>query len=139
MSLRILSVERARWHPSLEASPLSPCGWQGLGTYGLISYAVGQRTREIGIRMAFGAQSGDVLRLVVREGMSLTFVGLTIGLFAGLATAHFLGGFLYGVKPNDPKTFAGVALLLAGTGALACYIPAHRAVHAEPLVALRHE
>ena len=111
----------------------------GLGTYGLISYAVSQRTREFGIRMALGAQSGDVLRLVVREGMSLTFVGLTIGLFAGLATAHFLGGFLYGVKPNDPKTFAGVALLLAGTGALACYIPAHRAVHAEPLVALRHE
>ena len=111
----------------------------GLGTYGLISYAVSQRTREIGIRMALGAQSGDVLRLIVREGMSLAVVGLTIGLFAGLVTARFLGGFLYGVKPNDPETFAGVALLLAGTAALACYIPAQRAMRVEPLVALRHE
>ena len=85
------------------------------------------------------AQSRDVLSLSVQEGMSLTFVGLTIGLFAGLATARFLGGFLYGVKPNDPKTFAGVALLLAGTAALACCIPARRTMRVEPLVALRHE
>jgi putative ABC transport system permease protein len=110
-----------------------------LGTYGLISYTVSQRTREIGIRMAVGAQSGDVLRLVVREGMNLTFVGLTIGLSAGLATARFLSSFLYGVKPADPASFVGVALLLTATAALACFIPARRAMRVEPLVALRHE
>ena len=111
----------------------------GLGTYGLLSYAVSQRTREIGIRMALGAQSGELLRLVLWEAMSLTFVGLTIGLFAGLATARFLSSFLYGVKPNDPVTFAGVALLSVGTAVLACYIPAQRAMRVEPLAALRHE
>ena len=137
-SQRILSVERAHWDPYLEASRRSPC-LAGLGTYGLISYAVSQRTREIGIRTALGAQSEDVLRLIVQEGMGLALVGLTIGLFAGLVTARFLGGFLYGVKPNDPVTFACVALLLAGTAALACYLPAQRAIRVEPLVALRHE
>jgi putative ABC transport system permease protein len=110
-----------------------------LGTYGLISYAVSKRTREIGIRMALGAQSADVLSLIVRQGMGLTLLGVAIGLFAGLATARFLGSFLYGVKPTDPVSFIGVALLLTGTAALACYIPARRAMRVDPIVALRHD
>lgn len=94
-----------------------------VGIYGLISYAVRQRTQEIGIRMALGAQSGEVLRLVLRQGMGLTLAGLFIGLFAALATAGLLGKFLFGVKPTDPASFGSVALLLGGAALLACYIP----------------
>jgi putative ABC transport system permease protein len=110
-----------------------------LGIYGLVSYAVSQRTREIGIRVALGAQSGDVLKLVLRQGMGLTLAGLTIGLLGALAVAGLLGSFLFGVKPTDPASFAGVALLLAGIALLACYIPAQRAMRVDPMVTLRHE
>ena len=109
------------------------------GIYGLISYAVRQRTHEIGIRMALGAQSGEVLRLILRQGMGLTLAGLFIGLFGAVATASLLGNFLFGVKPTDPASFAAVALLLAGVAALACYIPARRATRVDLLVALHYE
>ena len=109
------------------------------GIYALISYAVRQRTHEIGIRMALGAQTGEVLRLILRQGMGLTLAGLFIGLFGAVATASLLGNFLFGVKPTDPASFAAVALLLAGVAALACYIPARRATRVDLLVALHYE
>jgi putative ABC transport system permease protein len=111
----------------------------GLGIYGLISYAVSQRTQEIGIRMALGAQSRDVLTLVLRKGMGLTLAGLVIGLSLSLLMAGLLRSFLFGVKPTDPVSFAGAALLLAGVALLACYVPAQRAMRVDPMVALRHE
>ena len=110
-----------------------------LGIYGLVSYAVSQRTLEIGIRMALGAQSGDVLRLVLRKGMGLTLAGLVIGLSAALIIPGLLRGFLFAVKPTDPVSFAVVALLLAGIVLLASYIPGQRALRVDPIVALRHE
>jgi len=110
-----------------------------LGIYGLVSYAVSQRTPEIGIRMALGAQSGDVLRLVLRKGMGLTLAGLVIGISTALIIPGLLRSFLFGVKPTDPMSFAVVAFLLAGIALLACYIPGQRAMRVDPIVALRHE
>jgi putative ABC transport system permease protein len=111
----------------------------GLGIYGVLSTTVAQRTSEIGIRMALGARSGDVVRMVVRQGMRLTFAGLTIGLLAALASTPVLRSLLFGVGTMDPWTFAFVAAFLASVALFASYIPARRASFIEPLTALRHE
>lgn len=110
-----------------------------IGIYGLMSYAVSQRTHEIGVRVAVGAQRRDVLRLVVREGAKLAVLGILLGLAAALALTRLMASLLFAVKPNDPATFATVAILLALAGLLACYIPARRATRVDPMVALRYE
>jgi predicted permease len=111
----------------------------GLGIYGVISYIVSERTHEIGIRLALGAQSRNILRMVLRQGLLLAISGAAVGLICALIVSHLMAGLLYGVRPTDPLTFAGVALLLIGVALLACYIPARRAIRVDPLVALRHE
>jgi predicted permease len=110
-----------------------------VGLYGLLSYEVSRRTREIGIRMALGAQERDVLRLVVKQGLTLAFVGAVAGIAVALAVTRYLTSMLYGVHANDPITIASVAALLCLVALAACYIPARRATRVDPLVALRYE
>jgi len=110
-----------------------------LGIYGVISYMVSERTHEIGIRIALGAESSSILKMVLRQGLGLAIAGAAVGLVGALIVSHLMAGLLYGVRPTDPLTFAGVAALLIGVALLACYIPARRALHVDPLTALRHE
>ena len=110
-----------------------------IGIYGVMSYIVAGRTREIGLRMALGAQSADVLRLILRQGMLLAAIGTIIGLGVGFGGTRLLTTLLYGVSATDPMTFAAVTFLLAAISLLACWLPAHRATRVDPFVALRAE
>ena len=109
------------------------------GVYGVITYVVGRRLSEIGLRMALGASSADVLWLVLREGLALAGVGLAVGLAGAVAATRLLTSMLFEVKPADPMILAGVAVLLAAVSLTASYIPARRATKVDPLVALRQE
>ena len=110
-----------------------------IGIYGVVAYSVSQRTREIGIRMALGARPRDVLQLVVRQGMSLTVVGIVLGVIGALGLTRLTAKLLFGVGASDPATFVSISVLLAAIALLACYIPARRAARVNPMTALAHE
>jgi putative ABC transport system permease protein len=110
-----------------------------LGTYGVISYAVSQQTKEIGIRVALGAEPRDVVTMVLRTGLALTAVGLLVGTLAFIGLARVLRALLYGVGAHDPPTMLAGVVILAGVALVACYVPARRAARVDPVTALREE
>jgi ABC-type antimicrobial peptide transport system permease subunit len=110
-----------------------------VGIYGVISYAVSQRTPELGIRLALGAATGGILWLVIKQGMKPVVLGLLIGLAAALALTRVAQSLLFGISATDPLTFTANALLFLGVGLLACWLPARRAMRIDPMNALRHE
>jgi putative ABC transport system permease protein len=110
-----------------------------LGIYGVISYLVSERTREIGIRLALGAQKRNILRVILQQGLRLAVTGAVIGIVCAVIVSHLMATLLYGVEPTDPLSFVGVATLFVGVALLACYLPARRAMKIDPMVALRHE
>ena len=109
------------------------------GVYGVMAYAISQRSNEIGLRMALGASTGSVLRLVLRQGLALTGVGLALGLMAAVAGTRLLTNILFRVQPNDPMVYLAVAVLLGIVALVACYVPARRAAKIDPLTAIRQE
>src|SRR5260370_40379313 len=136
--------DQGLWAARVGAGLLSVFGGLALllavvGVYGVLSYSVTQQTREIGIRMAMGAQTGRVLGLVVGQGMRLAAAGLILGLIVAFAAMRVLSSLLFGVSAHDPLTFGGVSLVLALAAVLACYIPARRATKVDPIIALRSE
>ena len=110
-----------------------------MGIYGVVSYLVGQRTQELGIRLALGAGRTDILRLVLGPGMKMAIAGVAIGLVAAFGLTRLMSSMLFGVGPNDPVTFGGIALVLLLVALLATYLPARRATKVDPLTALRSE
>src|SRR5216684_1515974 len=137
-------LSQGLWAPRMGAALLAVFGGLALllavvGVYGVLSYSVNQQTREIGIRMAMGAQTSRVLGLVVGQGMRLAAAGLILGLIVAFAAMRVLSSLLFGVSPHDPLTFGGVSLVLALAAVLACYIPARRATKVDPIIALRYE
>ena len=110
-----------------------------VGIYGVMAYSVSQRTQEIGIRMALGAQRGDVLRMIVGQAMALTAAGIVSGAFGAVLLTRVMTGLLFNVKPGDPLTFSAVAVVLALVAASASYIPGRRATRVDPVIALRAE
>jgi predicted permease len=148
-SLPLFDVKTMRQHLALALLPArlagSVLGIFGLvalilaasGIYGVMAYSVAQRTREVGIRMALGARSVDVLSMIVRQGMKLVGIGLGIGLTGAIALTHLMASLLYGISPTDPLTFVAISLLLSAVALLACYLPARRATKVDPSVALR--
>lgn len=108
-----------------------------IGLYGVVAYTVSQRSREIGLRMAMGAQRGDVLRMVLADGMQLAMVGVVLGMGGALSLASLVASLLFGITPFDPVSDAGTAALLLLVAAIACYVPARRAMTMDPLQALR--
>jgi predicted permease len=137
-------IDQGLWAPRMGAVLLTGFGGVALllavvGVYGVLSYSVNQQAREIGIRMAMGAQSGRILRLVVGQGMRLAIAGLVLGTLIALAATRVLSSLLFGVSAHDPLIFGGVSLILATAAILACYIPARRATKVDPTIALRYE
>jgi ABC-type antimicrobial peptide transport system permease subunit len=114
-------------------------GLASMGIYGVTSYLVGQRTHEIGIRMALGAKQSDVLGLVLREGLRMTALGVAIGLLAAAGLTRLMASMLFGVTATDPLTFLAVGMILATAALAACYLPARRAMKVDPILALRYE
>jgi len=110
-----------------------------IGIYGVLAYSVAQRTSEIGLRMALGAQPRQVLGLVLKQGMLLAVIGAAVGIIVALPVARMAGNLLYGISATDPLTYVGITLLLMAVALLACYLPARRATRIDPLIALRVE
>jgi len=137
MSLPLFPARVATW--VLGSFGLLALGLSAIGIYGVMSFSVSKRKREMGIRMALGAQRADVLKLILGHGMMLVLTGVAVGLIASFALTRLIQGVLFGISATDPPTFAGIAVLLTAVAMLACYLPARRATRVDPMVALRYE